>query len=254
MVRYARPRGSERMGRKRLYNSAPMRIQSLPVFPGFIYLCPSITSYAMMRRVVAIALLLVLPVLAFAQSPVRFGIKAGIAFPHQTIRKDRVEIHANQSYLFGFHAGGELLVNIPITGLEVELDALLSRKGSKYTTNKAGEGKVDHSTSMYYLDFPLKLNYFIGFSDIGIYAGIGPTFSCGLFGNQVNGKRDVAIEWGDKPNDFSRFDMALSAQVGMRFRGLQANVFYDYGVYNTSATKNRSVTNRGLGISIGYLF
>lgn len=147
-----------------------------------------------------------------------------------------------------YHIGGELLAHLPIVGLEIETDLLLHRKGSHYTEN----GGPEITTTYYYLDLPVKLNYALGLSRTNIFIGIGPTFSYALSGTSQKAKNEMR----DALDDFKqrRWDIAFSAQLGVRIVGVQFKVFYDLGLVDISRNPHHKVGNRVLGLQLGYLF
>ncbi len=198
-------------------------------------------------------------VLAFAGvahagiGPLSFGVKAGLRFPSQSIEMEKLNIDKGSDFMFGYHLGGELLFHLPVIGLEVEGNALFSRKGAQYSYGE-GKMKLDVTRTMYYLDFPLKLNYALGFANTGIFIGVGPTFSVGIGGKEEVGENLDDIVWNKDGEGFSRFDVAISGQLGVRFMGAQLSAFYDYGLGNISKVKDVKIHNKMFGVSLAYLF
>lgn len=213
-----------------------------------------------MKRIVLL-LVLVAGVAAGAWSqdgknPLTFGVKAGLRFPHMRIEREGEQIFKDQSYMFGYLLGGEVLAHFPVLGLEVEGNALFSRKGVHYEST-LGEGKsaktLDVTQSLYYLDFPLKVNWEVGFANTGLFLGVGPTFSVGLLGNTNVTGATQRVEWG-AAGGFDRFDVAMSAQVGLRYSGVQVSVFYDYGMVNIRHGDGLKMKNRMFGFTLAYMF
>lgn len=213
-----------------------------------------------LRSLVLLLPLILLAPLASAQ-PVKFGVKAGMLFPRQHIKYDGKRIHKNQDFLFGYQAGVQALYLLPFFGWELQADALFARKGCKYSYEGkriTAEGKdtydIVHTTSVYYVDFPIKVNYSIGLSDTGFFLGLGPTLSVGVGGSEKDEGTDRAIRWDEDDSGFSRFDWALSAQLGVRFMGAQLSLFYDYGLFNIAKTDRLNIHNQNFGFNLGYLF
>lgn len=179
------------------------------------------------------------------------GPKAGVNFPGQYITPKLAdeEIEGNQKLMVGFHVGGELLVQLPVVGLEFEANALLTRKGR---LDKIGE--VKHTTDLYYLDFPLKVNYSIGLAKTGIFFGAGPTLSVGLFGWDRTGDLEAKVHWGDELGAYKRFDIGVGAQVGVRIAGFQVSGYFDWFFANIRNIEGLKVTNYNGGLSLAYLF
>lgn len=198
-----------------------------------------------MRKLLFLIACLVASVYASAQ--VAYGPVAGVSFPTQnrSFGRDTTVI---SSMAVSYHIGGELLAHLPIVGLEIETDLLLHRKGSHYTEN----GGPEITTTYYYLDLPVKLNYALGLSRTNIFIGIGPTFSYALSGTSQKAKNEMR----DALDDFKqrRWDIAFSAQLGVRIVGVQFKVFYDLGLVDISRNPHHKVGNRVLGLQLGYLF
>ena len=57
-------------------------------------------------------------------------------------------------------------------------------------------------------------------------------------------------------NDYNQrhWDIAIGAQLGVRIVGVQFKVFYDLGLINISRNPLHEVSNRVLGLQLGYLF
>ena len=198
-----------------------------------------------MRKLLFLIACLVASVYASAQ--VAYGPVAGASFATQSRsfgKNDKVI----SSMAVGYHIGGELLAPLPVVGLEIETDLLLHRKGSHYTEN----GGPEITTTYYYLDLPIRLNYALGLSRTNIFIGIGPTFSYALSGSREREKNKVE----DVLNDFNQrhWDIAIGAQLGVRIVGVQFKVFYDLGLVDISRNPHHKVGNRVLGLQLGYLF
>ncbi len=207
--------------------------------------------------VLLLSLLFIAPIASAL--PLHLGLKAGLVFPRQQVKFEGKSINKNQEFLFGWQAGAELLFQFPVFGWELEANALVTRKGYKYNykDEHLSKSNIMHTTSLYYLDFPLKINYSIGLSDTGVFLGLGPTFSLALGGSITKGKVKETIEWGREDKEdkgLSRFDWALSAQAGVRLFGAQLAVFYDFGLFNIAKAKNYNIHNQNFGVNLAYLF
>ena len=198
-----------------------------------------------MRKLLFLIACLVASVYASAQ--VAYGPVAGVSFATQS-RSFGKDDKVISSMAVGYHIGGEFLAHLPVVGLEIETDLLLHRKGSHYTEN----GGPEITTTYYYLDLPVKLNYALGLSRTNIFIGIGPTFSYALSGTSQKAKNEMR----DALDDFKqrRWDIAFSAQLGVRIVGVQFKVFYDLGLVDISRNPHHKVGNRVLGLQLGYLF
>lgn len=182
------------------------------------------------------------------------GPKAGVTFPRRHVSGNPVLSDSTQRQTFGYHAGAEFLMQLPIVGLEFEADLLFVKKSYAYESSKVSP-KFEFTRSIYYLDLPLKLNYSIGLATTGVFVGAGPTLSVGLLAKDSG----TAIEqadpgFGDKLTQLKRFDVSLSAQLGVRFSGVQLSGYFDWGLLDFENVPNETSTLYHGGISLGYLF
>lgn len=203
---------------------------------------------------------------AYAQ--VSGGPKLGINFPAHHVRESNRDVTAKNRYLIGFHAGGELLVQLPVVGMEFELDALFTRKGYRYSdvlpkvVDKV-EPDVPESTAeqtskitqdLYYLEFPIRINYSIGLAGTGLFVGAGPTIGVGLFGwTRTDQDEPVVVGWGDAAGEYKRYDLGLGVHLGARFIGIQLSGYFDWGFVNISNRPSVVRNNYNGGISLAYL-
>lgn len=202
----------------------------------------------------AVVLLLLFGLHGVLLCQVNGGPKLGINFSNQYHKMLTDTEKPVASTLVGYHVGGELLVQLPVVGMEFEANLLLMRKGCKYAVGE-GEAKFEHSRSLYYLDLPLRINYSVGLATTGLFVGAGSTVSVGLFGwDKTKGAEEEKVKWGSKPNELNRFDIALGAQLGIRYKGMQLSGFFDWGFLNTLHHEHVKTTNYYGGISFAYLF
>lgn len=209
----------------------------------------------MKRSLFLFSCLLLMSGVVVAQ-PLSFGVKAGVSFPWQTIKMGEESIAKDKSIMVGFHAGGLLLLQMPLPGLEVEADVLFSSKGVSYKTDKSvlNTEAFDYTSTLYYLDIPLKVNYSIGLAKTGIFLGAGPTFSIALAGNSKVGEAKEKIEFGSDLGKANRFDLGAGLQAGVRIAGFQVSGYFDWFFLNVSNAEKTKIQNRVGGVSLAYLF
>lgn len=222
-----------------------------------------------MRRIIISATILNLAGIITAYAQVSGGPKIGINFPAHYVRTTDQPVTATNRYLIGFHAGGELLLQLPVVGMEFEINALFTRKGYSYSlaaprvvekvepdvTTKTAQESSQITQSLYYLELPIKVNYSIGLASTGLFAGIGPTIGVGLFGwTRTDTDAPVPISWGDGANEYKRYDLGLGAHIGIRIMGVQLSGYFDWGFVNLSNRTSVVRYNYNGGLSLGYLF
>ncbi len=182
------------------------------------------------------------------------GIKAGVSFPRRHVSGNPMLSDSTQRQTFGYHAGGEFLMQLPVVGLEFEVDLLFVKKSYSYASNKVNP-RFEFTRAIYYLDLPLKLNYSIGLATTGLFVGAGPTLSVGLFAKDSGPSATSARPgFGGKPTQLNRFDVSLSAQLGLRFSGVQLSGYFDWGFLDCENIPSETSTLYHGGISLGYLF
>lgn len=227
------------------------------------------TFYTMKRVAISLILFLLAHLGGNARAQVSGGPKVGINFPSHYVKETERTVRAKNLHLIGFHAGGELLVQLPVVGMEFELDALFTRKGYRYSmvlpdvvekvepditaTTAAQTSKI--TQELYYLEFPIKINYSLGLAGTGLFAGVGPTIGVGLFGwTRADREKSVAIGWGDGADEYKRYDFSLGAHLGVRVAGVQLSGYFDWGFVNISNRASVTRSNYNGGISLAYLF
>lgn len=222
-----------------------------------------------MKRIAIVTLIVGLAGLGKATAQISGGPKIGINFPAHYVRATDQKVTAKNRYLIGFHAGGELLLQLPVVGLEFQVDALFTRKGYRYSmvpaevvekvepdgTTLAAEENTQITQSLYYLEIPIKINYSIGLAGTGLFAGIGPTIGVGLFGwTRTDGAEPVPISWGEGASEYKRYDLGIGAHIGIRLMGVQLSGYFDWGFVNLCNRTSVARYNYNGGISLAYLF
>lgn len=188
-----------------------------------------------------------------ANAQLKLGGKVGVNISRWVYEND-----SEDDVLFnpGYHAGGIIIYGFPF-GLEIESGLLICQKGVSYD-NFILEG-IKFTATPTYLDFPLKLNLKLDIGSIAIFAGGGPTFSLGVFGEyKVEGGDDDSttdIKWNDSDNFMSlnRTDWGLGFQAGARFSNIQVSAFYEKGMKGIFHNELLSETkNMVIGVSLTY--
>ncbi|MCG7858802.1 PorT family protein [Flavihumibacter sediminis] len=217
-----------------------------------------------MRSIITLLLLLSATVFSYAQSDVKFGVKAGVNFAtiggeaNQQLNQilEWTNGYVSTTGRTGMHVGG--FVQIPISEtVVIEPGLMYSTKG--YTLKGDVDLKVldllgigaKADLMSQYLDMPVLIKATLG-NGFQIYAG--PQISylmnadlrtrASVLGvNLLNKKFDVT-------DQFNKIDAALTAGIGYEFRnGVAINAGYDYGLSRIDA--NKSVNARNQAVKIG---
>jgi hypothetical protein len=193
-----------------------------------------------------------------------FGIKAGLNLSNMLI-KDDDEIYTDNSRMKpGFNAGATL--EFPIKGMfSFDMGLLLSTKGYKLD-EKLGNYETASTIKLLYIDIPLTGKAYFNIGGAKIYGAFGPYLGIGLSGEgkyevTINGNttnETVTVDWGTDPvkDDMKRLDFGLTAGAGVEFNSIEIGMSYGLGFANISSYTDggRKVSNRVLGISLGYKF
>lgn len=221
------------------------------------------------KSFVVVALLLMGFSLA-ASAQLKFGVRAGLGFPNQTGKSEKLLGGGTVTYstarAFGFHAGVLALYQIPMGfgGLEIEGDLQFAKLGGKAkeamidlvkTLKEGKEVAYKPVESLYYLQIPLRANFTFDLGPVNLLAGVGPQFGFGLFGSYKMGDQKTDIKFG-KDEYYSVMDISLSMHAGVRLGALplQATFFYDLGLMDIDSSDISSVKNHNLGVSLAFLF
>ncbi len=188
-----------------------------------------------------------------AHAQLKLGGKVGVNISRWVYEND-----SEDEMLFhpGFHGGGIAVFALPF-GLEIESGLMLCQKGVSY--DNFIEVGIKYTVSPTYFEIPLKLNLRLEIGSIALFAGAGPTFSYGIFGEYTfeGGDNDGTenIKWNDSGNPFSlnRMDWGLGFQAGARFSNLQFSAFYEKGMkgifYNDQLSETKNLV---MGVSLVY--
>jgi hypothetical protein len=221
-------------------------------------------------RLIIIILLAALTSESFAQT---FGIKAGVNFSNMQIKESELFIPystsvADPKLKVGFNIGG--VIEYPVLNLfSLESGLSLTTLGTKLTTEEPFGAttlvtKANHS--LYYLNVPLNIKVpfsikgFDFYGSVGGYAGlglIGTADTISTFGDleeTTNGK----IAWGsEQGTDYlKRLDYGVTLGTGIEYASFRLGIIYNLGLANISSDSEIGTVakNRGLGISVGYIF
>ena len=174
----------------------------------------------------------------FGQKPT-IGIKTGVVFSNATINSTNpgsyFKISGKTSVLAGVY------LNVP-SG-----EKLIFRPGSEIVS-KGVTNQFDVTYSyrypiiFTYLDFPVNILYKINYTNSYILAGGGP-----VIGIPISNQYEFPLKSEFSINGLLGYELAI---------GFSLNMNYTYGLSNASRDKQNTskISNRYLGITVGYTF
>lgn len=133
-----------------------------------------------------------------------------------------------------------------------------------------GEIKIEAKTKLDYLQVPLNVLYTTPARHTQFFTGAGPFFNFGLSGKTkltgtytlpggstetVKDDKDAFKKESEGGAGLKRFDMGIGAIAGVKFAaGIFVNIGYQLSLLDIDANKESNYKNRGLQLTIGYLF
>lgn len=229
-----------------------------------------------MRRVKGLLILAAMLGMALsASAQFHFGFRAGMGFPNMkttlTVGND-TKVTKTDRLMVGFNMGisGLYIKPIAFGNIEFEGDLLFSRLGGQLKAEGPFGGYLKTTTSLYYMQLPIRVNYSIPVGPMDIYIGAGPQFGVGLAGNSkvagklgADGKESSSktkVEWGGDTG-YQRFDMNVSLQAGFRWREpmIGAAFYYNPGFMNigskaAKALNAKVINSSDLGFQLFFYF
>jgi len=192
----------------------------------------------------------------------QLGIKAGVNIANEINSYSQPDIKAgfNSTNLTGYQIGLVYQAMPKLSGLGIEIGALLSQKGSTFSDSTHIENVIKQGyKELNYLEVPLNLRYHMSFGLFGVY-GFG-----GLYGGYALSSRTVDETTNDTQSEaFSTFkdrvDYGYNVGAGVElFKKIQFGATLSQGLKNTSTTivgvpTPTTATNRVYSVNLVYLF
>jgi hypothetical protein len=192
----------------------------------------------------------------------QLGIKAGVNIANEINSYSQPDIKAgfNSTNLTGYQIGLVYQAMPKLSGLGIEIGALLSQKGSTFSDSTHIENVIKQGyKELNYLEVPLNLRYHLSFGLFGVY-GFG-----GLYGGYALSSRTVDETTNDTQSEaFSTFkdrvDYGYNVGAGVElFKKIQFGATLSQGLKNTSTTvvgvpTPTTATNRVYSVNLVYLF
>lgn len=193
----------------------------------------------------------------FAQSPVKFGIDAGVNLSNSSFDDKSIDKSPKVGFQIGVVAEYEFAQDFFLqSGLS------FTTKGSKYKS-KSTTPKESVTFNQMYLQLPVYAAYKLEVTPVmKIVFDAGPYIAYGVGGkvkwkNQVIGGDGIISgtqKWdtfGD--NGLKRFDVGLGGGVGAEFGQIFAGLKYELGLADISRG-SESYRNRNASLTVGYRF
>lgn len=164
---------------------------------------------------------------------VKFGIKGGL-----NLTKIDMDQGVDASNRTGFFFGPTMIVDLPLTGLDVDASALYDYRESK--VDVYDENDIQETLKQQQIAIPINVRYGFGIGDVArVFAFAGPQFGFVIDKEQSLWKNTA--DWKMKTSNFS-VNVGVGATV---LQHLQATVNY-----NIACGKTGEVTVRGTGEAI----
>lgn len=203
-----------------------------------------------MRKSILTILFIAITMTMFANSPIRFGVIAGL--------------NSNKTTNENVNSGGStfgVLTEIPVVnnfyicpGIQItQKTSALSYKTYHNTYELNGEKAV-----VKYLEIPLNVKFkFNTENSIPLFVSAGPTFSYGLKGIVKNNDWESKnVYTNESIFDLSRFDFGFGGSIGTElFNHVQISLGYNMGTASVSKLDcNLKSKNRTTTLSVAYIF
>lgn len=164
---------------------------------------------------------------------VKFGIKGGL-----NLTKIDMDQGVDASNRTGFFFGPTMIVDLPLTGLDIDASALYDYRESK--VDVYDENDIQETLKQQQIAIPINVRYGFGIGDVArVFAFAGPQFGFVIDKEQSLWKNTA--DWKMKTSNFS-VNVGVGATV---LQHLQATVNY-----NIACGKTGEVTVRGTGEAI----
>lgn len=214
----------------------------------------------MKKLLLSFALVAGLSAATLAQSPVKFGVKAGLALPSQTTSAMGLSISTSSKT--SFYVGGVADISIsPIFSLQPGLTYV--GKGGKVNLSEffdeEDESDVafqdDATINFSYLELPVNLlaNFTAGTGKV--FVGAGPYAAYALSGNAKAGDFKEDAEFGSGEDQVKRMEFGLNFLAGYQLsNGLNIHAGYGLGLSNLENNSSTTTKNRVFSVGLGFMF
>ncbi|MFA6276092.1 MAG: porin family protein [Pedobacter sp.] len=214
----------------------------------------------MKKLVLSLILIAGLSTAVLAQTPVKFGVKAGITFSSMTL--STMGVSASFDSRTSFYVGGT--ADIPISTIfSVQPGLTLINKGMKVNGGgfdfSGGAVSADESgtISSMYIEVPVNLlaNFKAGSGKV--FFGAGPYYAFAVDAYAKSGGVKEDIEIGSSEDDFKRSDFGINFLGGYQLN--RVNIHAGYGLGLSSVVPDQQgldikFKNKVFSVGLGFTF
>jgi len=157
--------------------------------------------------------------------------------------------------LSGFNFGP--ILELPLKGkFSFETGILATTKGRKIT----GTNEYLFKDNLLYLEIPALLKAYFSLKNARVFGVAGPYAGGAIYGkrygesieNNVLKKVKADIHWGNKPNEYDRFDFGLKLGIGTKINRYQFGAQYNIGLKNFSNDDDLILRHKTLEFYFAY--
>ncbi len=178
-----------------------------------------------MKKLILLLMLVSVVQLASAQDVpfIDFGLKAGANASWARNVPDGSE---NDGQRFGFVGGAWARIKIPLIGLYVQPEAVISQTGANFLLEPDGEEGELRQTN---LDIPILLGQRFGLGPLGLRFNLGPVFTTVLSAKTEDSDGEIDLKDLELVNNFQ---IGLQAGVGVDISKFNIDLRYQHGFTN----------------------
>jgi hypothetical protein len=211
----------------------------------------SLLKIKQMKKVLLVALVVVLSSLAVNAQGIKYGVTAGLNTSTFTGDLD------DAKYKAGFQVG--VVLDYAITeSFSIIPELTFSQKGSKFEYKEEGI-ELKQSIALNYLQLPINAAYKFNLSESSkVLVFAGPYLGYGLSASgeeKVDGETDdLEVKFGSKEGELKAFDFGLNIGAGYQFDKIFFKAQYNLGLGNLNNFDDGSLKNANIAVTVGYLF
>ncbi|MNK47558.1 hypothetical protein D3C87_663700 [compost metagenome] len=217
----------------------------------------------MKKLVLSLLTVVGLSTAALAQStPVKFGLKAGVAFPNMTFSSGSASFSYDTKT--SYYVGGT--VEFQLSDLvSIQPGLTFTDKGTRINSSSFGFDNddffsdIDATLNFKYLEVPVNALVNFKVANSGkLFVGAGPYFAYALSANAKMGSEKEKIEFED--SGFKRTDFGLNFLAGFQLNnGLNVHAGYGLGLSNMADDQeaqdfNASIKHKLFTVGLGFSF
>ncbi|MFD0941864.1 porin family protein [Pedobacter boryungensis] len=214
----------------------------------------------MKKLVLSLTLIAGLSTAVLAQTPVKFGLKAGVTFSNMTL--STMGVSASFDSKTSFYVGGT--ADIPVSNIfSVQPGLTLVNKGTKVN---GGDFNFDGSTvnsdasgtiNAMYIEVPVNLLANFAAGSGKVFFGAGPYYAFAVDAYAKSGGIKQDIEIGSDEDNFKRSEFGLNFLAGYQLN--RVNIHAGYGLGLSSVIPDQEgldmkFKNKVFSVGLGFTF